>query len=587
MRKERTLSMFSIVSRILALAGDAYRGKMVAGLVFRVLKSMGAAFMLLGALYAFINLDSLTPSVIAGATGIVVGSVIGQFAFQYLSDIFLTQSSYQLFHDIRIDAGNRLKRAPMGYFSEQRLGNIQTVLTTTVSDLEANCALGLSFLVGGFFQALFMGIMMTIFCPPVGAVVIVALALGVFQLRCVQRSAAGFTERMQKTQENLTGKAIEFIRGIAVVRSFSGTSDTGELDRAIDEKYQTDIDCTNGTAVPMKLYDAIFKIASACMFGMTAVLAVTGSISVPMCLTLVLASFLVFLEIEQMGDGAFLSKLLATQLDRLESILDTPEMSGSSTEAPHTLDIALRNVSFSYDGKNPVLVDVNLDIPAGSTCAVVGPSGSGKTTLVNLIARFWDVTSGSVRIGGTDVRTIDPDTLLSCVSMVFQNVYLFHDTIENNIRFGKKEATREQVIEAAKRARCHEFIESLPEGYDTIIGEGGSTLSGGERQRISIARAILKDAPIVILDEATSSVDPENERLLLDALAELTHGKTLISIAHRLSTVRDADQIVVIEAGHVVQQGTHEELAAQPGLYARFLDARKRAESWKLERAVS
>lgn len=587
MRKERTLSMFSIVSRILALAGDAYRGKMVAGLVFRVLKSMGAAFMLLGALYAFINLDSLTPSVIAGATGIVVGSVIGQFAFQYLSDIFLTQSSYQLFHDIRIDAGNRLKRAPMGYFSEQRLGNIQTVLTTTVSDLEANCALGLSFLVGGFFQALFMGIMMTIFCPPVGAVVIVALALGVFQLRCVQRSAAGFTERMQKTQENLTGKAIEFIRGIAVVRSFSGTSDTGELDRAIDEKYQTDIDCTNGTAVPMKLYDAIFKIASACMFGMTAVLAVTGSISVPMCLTLVLASFLVFLEIEQMGDGAFLSKLLATQLDRLESILDTPEMSGSSTEAPHTLDIALRNVSFSYDGKNPVLVDVNLDIPAGSTCAVVGPSGSGKTTLVNLIARFWDVTSGSVRIGGTDVRTIDPDTLLSCVSMVFQNVYLFHDTIENNIRFGKKEATREQVIEAAKRARCHEFIESLPEGYDTIIGEGGSTLSGGERQRISIARAILKDAPIVILDEATSSVDPENERLLLDALAELTHGKTLISIAHRLSTVRDADQIVVIEAGHIVQQGTHEELAAQPGLYARFLDARKRAESWKLERAVS
>ena len=241
----------------------------------------------------------------------------------------------------------------------------------------------------------------------------------------------------------------------------------------------------------------------------------------------------------------------------------------------------LKDVIFAYDSR-PVLDGITLKIPQNSTCAIVGPSGSGKTTLCNMIARFWDVNSGSVKIGGHDVKEFTCDSLLSYVSMVFQKVYLFNDTIENNIKFGKPNATHAEVVEAAKRARCHDFIEALPQGYETMIGEAGSTLSGGEKQRISIARAILKDAPIVILDEATSSVDPENEKALLDAIFELTKNKTLISIAHRLSTVRTADQIIVIDQGHIVQKGTHKELAEKEGIYRTFLKCREKSISWKL-----
>lgn len=295
------------------------------------------------------------------------------------------------------------------------------------------------------------------------------------------------------------------------------------------------------------------------------------------------AAFIVYSEMETMGDGAFLSKKITTELDRLEAVTNIPDMDRSDRKLkPEKFDIELRDVSFTYDGLRKVIDHVSVFIPQGTTCAVVGPSGSGKTTLCNLIARFWDVQEGQVLIDGHNVKDYTADSLLKQISMVFQNVYLFHDTIENNIRFGNPKATREQIIEAAKRARCHEFIIQLPDGYDTVIGEGGSTLSGGEKQRISIARAILKDAPIVILDEATSSVDPENELALMSAIRELTKGKTLISIAHRLTTVQEADQIVVIDHGRIVQKGKHEDLVKEEGIYKRFWQQRTESVGWSL-----
>ena len=245
-------------------------------------------------------------------------------------------------------------------------------------------------------------------------------------------------------------------------------------------------------------------------------------------------------------------------------------------------DIVLQNVSFGYHADKEILHDVSLTIPAGKMTALVGPSGSGKTTLCNLIARFWDVDSGSVKIGGVDVRDYTLESLMDQISMVFQNVYLFADTIENNIKFGCPEATHEQVVAAARKACCADFIEALPDGYDTVIGEGGASLSGGEKQRISIARAMLKDAPIVILDEATANVDPENEDRLQKAIEALTRDKTIILIAHRLKTVKNADQILVVDHGRIVQQGKHEQLMKQPGLYAEFVGGRRQAEGWKL-----
>ncbi len=242
-------------------------------------------------------------------------------------------------------------------------------------------------------------------------------------------------------------------------------------------------------------------------------------------------------------------------------------------------------MAFSYDEgpeARTVLHDVSFAIPEGTTCAIVGPSGSGKTTIANLMARFWDVSAGSVRVGGHDVREFTCDSLLANFSMVFQNVYLFNDTVEANIAFGCPGASHDEVVAAAKRACCHGFIEELPQGYDTVVGEGGSSLSGGQKQRISIARALLKDAPIVVLDEATASVDPENEQLIQQAIGQLTAGKTVVVIAHRLATVEASDQILVVDGGTVAQRGTHDQLMAEGGTYRRFVEIRRRAEGWRI-----
>ena len=312
------------------------------------------------------------------------------------------------------------------------------------------------------------------------------------------------------------------------------------------------------------------------------ILYMDGRISLPYSMTFLFCAFTVYSDLETMGNSAFLSKKINTELDRLEEVTNIPKMDTITDKLnPANYEISLKDVSFGY-GSRKIIENISLNIPEHTTCAIVGPSGSGKTTLCSLIARFWDVQEGSVCIGGQNVKNYTADSVLDCISMVFQKVYLFHDTIENNIKFGNPKATLDEVMEAAKRACCHDFIMALPDGYQTVIGESGSTLSGGEKQRISIARAILKDAPIVILDEATSSVDPENEQALLSAIEELTKNKTLISIAHRLSTVQKADQIIVIDNGQIRQKGTHKQLSQEDGIYRNFLKLRVEATGWQL-----
>ena len=309
-----------------------------------------------------------------------------------------------------------------------------------------------------------------------------------------------------------------------------------------------------------------------------------GSMTLPMCILMLIVSFMIYQELEGAGNMSDNLQMLGASMDKADEIDKTPVMDidGKDLMAKDG-EVVFDDVSFAYsEDARKILDHVSITIPAKTTTAVVGPSGGGKTTMCSLIARFWDVNGGKITIGGTDVKDYKLDSLMKHISMVFQDVYLFQDTIENNIKFGKPDATHEEVVQAAKAACCHEFIEALPDGYETVLGEGGGTLSGGEKQRISIARAILKDAPIIILDEATASVDPENEDLLQAAIDALTHDKTIIMIAHRLKTVRHADQILVLNNGHIVQKGTHEELASEDGLYREFLHAREKAASWKL-----
>ena len=328
------------------------------------------------------------------------------------------------------------------------------------------------------------------------------------------------------------------------------------------------------------------KTASVCIVIAAFYLGFSGQLDFTYMMFVILLSFHVFGSLEPIADCAHVLAVIDDALEHLDELTKESfiDADGQQIEIAH-YDIEFQNVDFSYgEGKErrQVLHNVNLKIPEYSVTAIVGPSGSGKSTICNLIARFYDADSGSVRVGGHDVKEFTCDSLLSNISMVFQNVYLFHDTVRNNICFGKPDATEAEMVEAAKKACCHDFIMALPEGYDTVIGEGGGSLSGGEKQRISIARAILKDAPIIILDEATASVDPENEHLIQAAISELTKGKTIVTIAHRLATIEQADQILVVDDGQIVQRGTHTELSAVPGKYKDFVDIRSQSEGWKI-----
>ena len=572
--------MFEMIRRIFKIAGNS-RGKIVAGIFCNILKSFFNGFMMFGVFWILLHLDRLSPVIIGQAFCVILGSVLGRFFFQWMYDRTMSGSGYDIFRDYRLEIGERLKQAPMGYFSEQNLGTIQAMLTTTIADLEGYSMLAIEQMTSGVAMTILTSVMMFFFSPVIAGLSLAGLVLGMLVLRWVRLRAAQYAPIYQEAQEHLVGKVMEYIRGISVLRSFSkGDEGQREVRAAFQQKWDADYGQEKATAGVLRFYGLTFKLMSCVLIAAAALLYLAGQISLPYCLTFLFCAFTVYSDLETMGNSAFLSKRINTELDRLEKVTDIPKMDTSAEKlAVSHFDISLEHISFGY---RRVIHDISLKIPEHTTCAIVGPSGSGKTTLCNLIARFWDVQEGAVRIGGENVRDYTADSVLEHISMVFQNVYLFHDSVENNIRFGRPEATHEQVVEAAKRACCHGFILSLPNGYDTIIGEGGSTLSGGEKQRISIARAILKDAPIVILDEATSSVDPENEQALLTAIQELTKDKTLISIAHRLSTVRNADQIVVIDQGRIVQQGKHTDLLQKDGVYRKFLSLRTRATGWHL-----
>lgn len=574
--------MIKTVKRILLMAGD-HCHKVTVGIGISLLYSIFSAMDLFAILYIAFSVDELTMQKIVVIVGILLVGLIGKIVCKYQISKRISGSSYDVFYERRLEAGERLKKAPMGYYSEKNLGEIQMTLTTDMNALESSAMSVVENILGSLIYAAICTLVLLLFNWKIGLITLAGLAIGMILLNVIQNGAEKAMPMRFHAQEEMTERTLEFVQGNMVMRLFgTGQDGLNRVKEAFQKKQKADIHLENSAIWPINFYKYVFRLASCGVVLIAALLYAQQEMSFPICVMFLFAAFLVYSQMDGLASNIALLRIVDNSLEQVESVLHIPKMPGNeAVNKIQNYDIELQNISFGYD-KRPIIQDVSLKIPERSVTAIVGPSGSGKTTLCNLIARFWDVQKGAILIGGKNVKDIEPDELMKLMSIVFQNVYLFHDTIENNIKFGRPDATHEAVVEAARRACCHDFIEKLPNAYQTVIGEGGSTLSGGEKQRISIARAILKDAPIVILDEATSSVDPENQHILLTAINELTKGKTLIIIAHRLSTIRNADQIVVLDGGRIVQQGTHKTLIQQDGVYRRFVQIRKTTFSWKL-----
>ena len=574
--------MIKTVKRILLMAGD-HCHKVTAGIGISLLYSIFSAMDLFAILYIAFSVDELTVQKIVVTVGILLVGLIGKIVCKYQISKRISGSSYDVFYERRLEAGEQLKKAPMGYYSEKNLGEIQMTLTTDMNALESSAMSVVENILGSLIYAAICTLVLLLFNWKIGLITLAGLAIGMILLNVIQNGAEKAMPMRFHAQEEMTERTLEFVQGNMVMRLFgTGQDGLNRVKEVFQKKQKADIHLENSAIWPINFYKYVFRLASCGVVLIAALLYVQQEMSFPICVMFLFAAFLVYSQMDGLASNIALLRIVDNSLEQVESVLHIPKMPGNeAVNKIQNYDIELQNISFGYD-KRPIIQDVSLKIPERSVTAIVGPSGSGKTTLCNLIARFWDVQKGAILIGGKNVKDIEPDELMKLMSIVFQNVYLFHDTIENNIKFGRPDATHEAVVEAARRACCHDFIEKLPNAYQTVIGEGGSTLSGGEKQRISIARAILKDAPIVILDEATSSVDPENQHILLTAINELTKGKTLIIIAHRLSTIRNADQIVVLDGGRIVQQGTHKTLIQQDGVYRRFVQIRKTTFSWKL-----
>ncbi len=539
----------------------------------------------IGAIYyiivGLINDDtSTTPAWIAFVLMII--SILGTATTRNISLLQQTHAGFYMSANKRMDIAEKLKRVPMGFFNDNSVGEITGISTTVMSTVENLGATVLVLVLGGLINTVVFFLLIPFLDPRIAMVVLAGIAIYLIFTSIMEHKTRTMAPQRERSKTMIVSEVLENLQGMSVVKSFnlSGKGDA-RLRKAIDE-YRDKNMALEKMFIPISsVQNIILGIFKMSIIFLSVYFYLQGTMELITALMLVIVAYQVFAEIEQTDSGLSMLRVVTGSLDQVEKVDAMPQLDTEGEDYnPSTQDINVENVSFSYGGKE-ILHDVSLNIPAGTTTAFVGPSGAGKTTLALLISRFWDVKSGRISIGGKDIRDYTLDALMSQMSIVFQNVYLFEDTIENNIRFGCPGASRADVVRAAKMACCHSFIESLPFGYDTVIGEGGATLSGGEKQRISIARAILKDAPIIILDEATANVDPENEDKLKAAFEALMRNKTVIMIAHRLETIRNANQIAVIEGGGL-SVGTHDKLMKDNPTYSRFVHMRQQAATWSV-----
>ena len=604
--------MFSTLIKFFKFCDEENRKKFTGSIIVGIFNSLFMAFrigavavMLRGVIGTAIDGQPFETKTIWLSFGIMCVSMIGGIVTRKVTAMWQCEGGYRTCAKKRIEIAEHLRYLPMGYFNENSLGEITSVTTNTMEAVGDVATRAVMMVFQGLLDTSLIIVMLFFFDWRIALVGLAGFALFEFVNFFMRFAVKNISADKIRDDAAEIGKVLEYIQGIAEVKAYNLVGKRSrELNEVINRRKKTLIKMEMRCIPVSNIQSLVAKLSGVAMMITALYLYLAGTMALADCATMLVCSFMLFNALEAGGNYSALLRTIDLGVTKASKILALPTMDINGKEGGEGLPLApagkpssatpsagdtpatppliqASNIDFAYD-KRKIIDNISLSIPEHSTTAIVGPSGGGKTTFCHLLARFWDVDKGSVTLDGKDVRDYSMDNLMKNYSFVFQNVYLFHDTIANNIRFGQPEAPMEKVIAAAKKACCHEFISQLPDGYDTVIGEGGASLSGGERQRISIARAIMKDSPIIILDEATANVDPENERDLMKAIEELTREKTVIMIAHRLKTVRNADQIVVIDKGRIAEQGKHEELVAKGGIYARFIDSRKEAVSWKL-----
>ena len=577
--------MIQIFRRFFDFCGETNKRKFTKSIFLGVLKALFEALKIPAiavTLHGVLS-GNLTVKSILLSFGIMLLSIAGNAFANYRSTMLQCEAGYGTCADKRIEIAEHLKYLPMGYFNQNSLGYITSVATNSMEALADVATRVVMMVTQGILTTAVVVLMISAFDLRIGGIAIFGVLLFFAVNSLLQKKAKTVAPVKDASDRKLVEKVLEYIQGIAEVKSYNLTGEKSKaLNRAVDENTAANIKLEITFVPLMFLQSLTAKLIGVVIAGVSVAFYLNGTMELLNAVVMVIAAFILFGALDSAGSYSALLRNVDLNVSKAQSVLDMPTMDIDGQDiTPTNYDIDVENVEFSYD-KRKIIDGVSVHIPQKTTTAIVGPSGGGKTTLCHLIARFWDVDRGCVRLGGMNVKDYSMDSLMKNFSFVFQSVYLFQDTIANNIRFGQPDAPMEKVTEAAKKACCHDFIMALPDGYETIIGEGGANLSGGEKQRISIARAIMKDAPIIILDEATANVDPESEQELTAAIEALTKEKTIMMIAHRLKTVRHADNILVIDGGKIVQSGTHDELMHQGGIYRRFVESRELAVGWKV-----
>ena len=579
--------MFGMIKRLIGWTGK-YKKRVYIGFIYAFINSIFTSLPIMLATYGlglvfddYKGIRTFDKDQILYIFLLMILVIGGRFLFSYLRAVTQESVGCEATAEQRIRLGNIFKRVSLGFFNSNNMGEISSAVTTDLSFIEMLSMNMINTVVNGYITVLVMILFLLFYCPLAGIISLSGVVLSALFLYIAAKISDKNASIHQKAQDSIVENTIEFLRGMQTIKAFKqeGVSVQG-IRKAYKNHKDVNIKIELENCPYNCLHQFVLKAASVGIIAVSAYLTYTRKMDLNIMLMMDMFSFVMFSQIEPLSNAIHVIEVVNKTLDKLEKIekADIIDKDGQNIELKR-YDIKFSDVCFSYD-KKQILNNISFYIPEGSTTAIVGPSGSGKTTICNLIARFYDVNSGVITVGNKNIKYITCDSLLKNISMVFQKVYLFNDTIKNNILFGNPNASDNEVINAAIKAHCHEFISKLQNGYDTIIGDGGATLSGGEKQRISIARAILKDSPIIILDEATASVDPENEHLIQNAISSLTKGKTVIVIAHRLATIQDADQILVIDNGDVVQKGNHLELINQDGIYKNFINIKESAEGW-------